>query len=506
MIERELTPSDYLSMFRRRWVLILVLTVIGGPLAYAVSYLVPVKYESQTLVLVQQPTVPTSYVSPVDNTGISERLASMQQQILSRARLEPIIRRLGLFSKDLDKVPMDDLVARLQDAIEVKAVQPMAETRATSLPGFSVAVTLDNPQTAQQVCTAVTSLFIEQNLQLRQEHSEDTTDFLTQQLNGAKEQLDAQDAKLAAFQTRYLGTLPENEQMNLNILSSLNGQLQSVTQAQSGTQQGKSFTESMLSEQLALWHQSQSENNPETLAQQLVHLQTQLAELRVRYTDDYPDVIKTKNDIAALQARIAKSGQTQAADTTTVKPQAGTIEPMQIAHLRAQLRGYDETLAMQTKEQEKLNEAIKLYEGRIQSTPAIQQQYKELTRGYQTALESYNDLLKKRDSAAMATSLERQQRSEQFTVLDPANLPDEPSFPNRPKFALGGVAGGLFAGFGLALLLGLRDTSMRTERDVELSLRLPVLCVIPSVDPLSLKEGNSTRQLPPERLELTLRN
>jgi len=106
----------------------------------------------------------------------------------------------------------------------------------------------------------------------------------------------------------------------------------------------------------------------------------------------------------------------------------------------------------------------------------------------------------------MATSLERQQRSEQFRVLDPANLPDKPSFPNRTKFALGGVAGGLFCGFGLALLLGFRDTSMRTERDVELSLQLPVLCIIPSIDPLSLKDGNSVRQLPPERLELTVRN
>ncbi|HEV3481785.1 MAG TPA: Wzz/FepE/Etk N-terminal domain-containing protein [Candidatus Acidoferrales bacterium] len=504
MIERELTPSDYLSMFRRRWVLILVLTVVGGPLAYAVSFLVPVKYDSQTLVLVQQPTVPTSYVSPVDNTGISERLASMQQQILSRARLEPIIRRLGLFSKDLDKVPMDDLVARLQDAIEVKAVQPMAETKATSLPGFSVTVTLDNPQTAQQVCTAVTSLFIEQNLQLRQEHSEDTTEFLTQQLNDAKAQLDAQDAKLAAFQSHYLGTLPEDAQTNLSILSSLNSQLQSVTQAQSGTQQARSFTDSMLSEQLALWHRSQSDQNPESLREQLSTLQSQLAELKVKYTDDYPDVIKAKNDIAALRERIATSEQTA---TTPAKPQAaGTVEPLQIAQLRAQLKGYDQTLALQDKEQEKIKETIKLYQARVQSSPAIEQQYKELTRGYQTALDSYNDLLKKRDAAAMATSLERQQRSEQFTVLDPANLPDTPSFPNRPKFALGGVAGGLFAGFGLALLLGLRDTSMRTERDVELSLRLPVLCVIPSVDPLSLKEGNSARQLPPERLELTLRN
>ena len=136
---------------------------------------------------------------------------------------------------------------------------------------------------------------------------------------------------------------------------------------------------------------------------------------------------------------------------------------MEIAQLRAQLRGYEQNLALQTKEQEQIKGTIKMYQGRVQSSPAIEEQYKQLTRGYQTALDSYNDLLRKRDSAAMATSLEHQQRSEQFRVLDPANLPDTPSFPNRPKFVLAGVAGGLFCGFGLALLLGLRDTSLRTS-------------------------------------------
>ena len=504
MIERELTPSDYLVMFRRRWILILVLAVVGALLAYGVSFVVPVKYQSQTLVLVEQPTVPTSYVAPVDNTNISERLASMQQQILSRARLEPIIRQSRLFSKDLDRVPMDDLVARLQKAIEVSPVQPMAETRAVSLPGFFVTVTLDSPQAAQQVCTAVTSLFIEENLQLRQEHSEDTTEFLTQQLNDAKVNLDAQDAKLAAFETQHLGTLPEDEQKNFSFLSGLNSQLGSVTQAISSTQQSKSFTESMLAEQLALWHQAQSDHNPETLAHQLGTLQNHLAELKARYTDDYPDVIKTKTDIAALQVRIQKNSETK--DTTPVKPQDGQVEPVEIAQLRAQLTGYDQRIALQNKDLDRIKEAINAYQAKVQSSPGVEQQYKELTRGYQTALESYNDLLKKRDSAAMATSLEHQQRSEQFRVLDPANLPDTPSFPNRPKFVGGGVALGLFSGFGLALLLGLRDTSMRTERDVEMSLQLPVLCIIPSIDPLSLKDGNSARQLPPERLELTLRN
>ena len=128
-------------------------------------------------------------------------------------------------------MPMEDLVEQLQKAIEVTPVQPMAETKADNLPGFFVNVTLDNARTAQQVCTAVTSMFIEENLKLRQEHSEDTTQFLSQQLADAKANLDAQDGKLAAFKSRYLGSLPDNEQTNLNLLTGLTSQLDAATQA-----------------------------------------------------------------------------------------------------------------------------------------------------------------------------------------------------------------------------------------------------------------------------------
>src|SRR6202043_4156839 len=121
--------------------------------------------------------------------------------------------------------------------------------------------------------------------------------------------------------------------------------------------------------------------------------------------------------------------------------------------------------AQKTKEQEKIQQAIKLYQDRVQSSPVVEQQYKELTRDYQTALDFYNDLLKKRDQSAMATDLEHHQEGEQFRVLDPANLPDKPSFPNRPLFALGGLAGGLGLGLAIAFALEMKDTSMRSERD-----------------------------------------
>ena len=157
---------------------------------------------------------------------------------------------------------------------------------------------------------------------------------------------------------------------------------------------------------------------------------------------------------------------------------------------------YDQAIAERSREQEQIKQQIAVFQERIQSSPAVEQEYKALTRDYQTALEFYNDLLKKRDQSAMASDLEQRQQGEQFRVLDPANLPDQPSFPNRPLFAAGGLVGGLGLGLGLAFLLEMRDSSLRTERDVEFSLHLPVIAMIPAIEPLTGKKSKETAELP----------
>jgi polysaccharide chain length determinant protein (PEP-CTERM system associated) len=482
MTERELTLQDYMAMLRRRWVLILVLAVVGAPLAYVVSRFLPDRYKSQTLVLVEQPSIPSDIVRSLDTADITQRLSSMQQQILSRSRLEPIIAQFGLYASEVNKVPMEDLVGRLQKGIEVTPILPMAETQTRQLPGFYVNVTLSNPRTAQQVCSAVTSMFIEENLRLRQQHSEDTTAFLVTQLAEAKANLDAQDAKLAAFKSRHLGDLPEQEQMNLNFLTTLTSQLDAATQALARAQQDKSFAESNLAQQISAWQATQAGHNPETLEQQLAAMQTQLATLQARYTEDYPDVIKAKKDVASLKKQIAEADAKRATSDPS-KGQKSTLEPMQIAQLRAQVHNLDSVIAEKAREQEQIKQQIKVYQDRVQSSPAVEQEFKELTRGYQTALDSYNELQKKRDASAMAADLERKQQGEQFRVLDPANLPDKPSFPNRPLFAVGGFGGGLGLGLVIAFLLEMKDSSLKTERDVEFILHLPVLAMIPELEP-----------------------
>lgn len=484
--QRELTLSDYIAILRRRWVLILALTLAGPLLAYSVSGFLPTRYKSQTLVLVEPPSVPSTIVPQIDVTSVSQRLASMKSQILSRSRLEPIIRQFGLYPEDISRKSMDELVGRLQNAIDVTPVQPMTDTNSRELPGFYVSVTLDNPRTAQGVCTAITSMFIEENLGIQQQHSEQTTQFLSQQLAEAKADLDAQDAKLAAFKSRYIGSLPDDEQTNLNLLTGLTSQLDAASQALARAQQDKSFAESMLTQQVATWQASQGGHNPEALEQQLIVLQSQLASLQARYTDDYPDVIKAKADIAALQNKIAESQKLKNAANQSASQQP-LVEPVQITQWRAQVHAAEQLIAEKTREQEQIKQEIKLYQSRVQASPVVEQQYKELTRGYQTALDSYNDLLKKRDASAMSQSLNQQQQGEQFTVLDPANLPSQPSFPDRRKFAGGGFGGGLVLGLGIAFLLELRDTSLKTERDVEFALRLPVLAMVPAIEPVTSK-------------------
>jgi polysaccharide chain length determinant protein (PEP-CTERM system associated) len=485
MTQRELTPNDYMNMLRRRWVLITVFAIIGAPLGYGITRFLTPKYTSTTLVLVERPAVSPSIVAQVDTTSIGERLASMKPQILSRTHLEPIIRQFGIYSGDIDKVSMDLLVGRLQKAVDVSPVSPMAGTETGVLPGFFINVELSDPRMAQQVSSSITSMFIEENLRTSQQHSEVTTQFLAQQLDEAKRNLDDQDKQLAAFEMKYMGTTPDDAQMNFNILMGLTSQLDATSESLARAQQDKSYTESELAQQVAAWQGAQTGRNPDTLEEQLAALQTKLTNLQARYTDSYPEVIKTKNDIAAMQKKIAEDNEQQGQTNGDNAELRG--EPAQIRQLRKQVLLTNQAIAEKTKEQEKVKEEIKVYQSRVQSTPAIEQQYKQLTRGYQTALESYNSLLKKREDAEMARELQQQQAGEQFRVLDPANLPTEPSFPNRPKFTLAGFAGGLGLGMGLALLLELRDSSLRSERDVEITLRLPVLALVPDITPASGK-------------------
>ena len=476
----ELSISDVKRVLRRYWWILPITTIFLGAIGLVAALVLPKKYTSQTMVLVEQPTVGPEYVKPVVTEDLDHRLVSMQEQILSRTRLQPIIEKFNLYPRDRDRVHIDDLVERLRGTVTIKPMASTPGTASRQLPGFYVDVTFDNPRTAQQICTEITSMILAQNAGDRQKQVKVTTDFLSQQLEEAKKGLNTQDAKLAEFKRRYLGELPEEEQTNLSILMGMNTQLEANTQAISRAQQDKAFTESVLSQQEANWKSSQTGQNPESAEKQLSALEDQLTNLQARYTPEHPDVMKLKNQIEELKKQLAAAPKSNAPANGAA--QGSVSEPPQIQQLRAKLHQDEISITDLTHRQSQIQEQIRQLQVRVQASPVVEQQFKEVTRNYQTALDFYNDLLKKRQSAGVAGDLESQQQSEQFRVYDPPSLPDQPSFPKTAYFVGGGLGGGLAIGLGILFLIAASDKSLHNERDVELALKLPVLALVPTLD------------------------
>ncbi|HSZ61482.1 MAG TPA: Wzz/FepE/Etk N-terminal domain-containing protein [Terriglobales bacterium] len=488
---RELQMDDYLAMLRRRLKVILIPALVAPLTGFLISYALPPKYSSQSTVLVEGQKVPDNYVLPVITSDFAQRVQTLSQEVLSPSRLRPVIHSLNLVK------PEDEgkLIGNIQQNMQVAPVittmsaaaasSPTAKTKKPSagnepLPGFTVNYTDSDPVRAQKVCNALTSLIVDENLKSRSEVAQSTTDFLTRQVDDAKHALDDQDAKLAAFKKQYMGQLPTDVDNNMRMLASLNSQLDASTQTLSRAQQDKAYTESMLAQQIASWKSSLSSTNPQTLEAQLTQLQGQLMQLQARYTDDYPDVIKTKADIAEVQKKLKEVNAAAAsADTSDSSEKASASEPPEIRQLRLQVHQYQNVIAQATIDQKKLQSAITVYQSRTNMSPTVEEQYKLLTRDNDNAQAFYKDLLAKRSSAGLGTSMENQQEGEQMHIAATAGLPDSPSFPVRPLLAAGGFGVGLVLGALIAIILEFSDKSIRTERDAAAVMDLPLLISVP---------------------------
>jgi polysaccharide chain length determinant protein (PEP-CTERM system associated) len=486
---RELTMEDYAEILKRRFLLIVTSTLVFLAIGIALTHILSPKFQSQTLVLIEQQKVPEDYVKPVVEEDISSRLASMKEQILSRSRIEPIIRKYNLFAKG--NPSMDDRVSMMQKAIGIKAI-PSGQSG--GMPGFYITFDAQNARLAQQVCAEITSIFVSENQNARQASAEGTTSFLKQQLEDSKKNLDDQDAKLAAFQQKYFGRLPDQQQSNTNTLQSLTSQLDAVTQSLNRQQQDVTFLQAMVAQQT---HDQQSSEPLASAAvvderrTELKGLIAQRQTLQAEYTPDHPDVVEINRKIAQLQTEIAR------ASTEPARAETGPVitrpDSPQLQQLRAQLHSAQQAMVDLKQEQARIEQQVRNYESRIESSPQVEEQYKQVTRDHETALEFYNSLLKKMNDSSMATALEQRQQGEQFRVMDAANLPDQPISPNRLRFAAGGLAFGLIVGLLLAGLIEYRDTSLRNERDIWAFTKLSTLAVISHIDGLPQAETPHSR-------------
>lgn len=466
---------DYGKMIYRRRQIIFFTAVGVWAVACAIAWLLPPRYRSEASILIQQPTVPKHFVLPNIESDPEQELQTLQQRVLSRSRLRHIIDDLHLYSGGIAALMPGDPVNTMRKDIAVELTQ--TTSKIPQLSGFTISYAGYNPRLVQQVTSRLTSLFVEENLQARERQAENTTEFLDRQLQDARANLDAQTQKVKAFKAQFVGQLPGELQSNLQILSGIQIRLQQADDSLNRSEQQKLYLTSMLSAyrdapSLALTGEPTAPGTPAEVDAELIRLQSQLADLKSRYTDKHPAVLQVSDEIT-------KAEKLKAALQKDVDSDSGLPLSRGVAEIKSQLKGADLDIRNRKREIADLQSAMQQYETRLNETPVREQQLADLTRDYDQSRATYEDLLGKKNASAMATDLERAQQGEQFTVLDPPSFPVSPYFPNRLRVTLGGLALGLVAGFAFAFLQEALDDSIHAERDVSAISKTPVLIAIP---------------------------
>ena len=293
--------EKYWGIVRRRHIYFLVPFFFGWLAVWSASWVLPSVYKSSTLILVEQPSMPKDYVTPNVIDDLQSRLQSISQQILSRTRLLHIIDEFNLYAKDRGRLTPDELAERMRKDIEIELVKG-DQHQVTS---FNIFYSSHDPQIAQKVTSELTNLFISENLELRQQASEDTTKFLESQLETARQSLAEQEEKVKQFKEQHLGELPTQLGSNLQILAGLQGQLQNQEDALNTANQQNAYLQSLLEQTRAFQRSPKTGDGApiglSALEQELDRLRAQLADLSSHYTDRHPDVRKLKEQIAKTE-------------------------------------------------------------------------------------------------------------------------------------------------------------------------------------------------------------
>jgi polysaccharide chain length determinant protein (PEP-CTERM system associated) len=485
--QRLLNTHDLLEIgLRRKWYIIVPL-LVSIPISFGVYKYIPKVYRATTLILVQSPSVPANYVQPSITDTVINRLNTIGQEIVIRARLEKIIGEFNLYKDLRKKISMEEVVETMRKAIEVKVEEEKRERTRNS---FTISFEGEEPKTVMMVTNKLASLFIEENLKVRELQAGGTSEFISKELMTMGSRLKRKEQEIRAYKERNMGQLPQQLDANLRILEQLQQQLRTMSEKIRAAEdraivfQGQLEQLNRLEPRGDFLPNQGPLNTPPTRdpVTQLNALKRELASIQTRMKETHPDVIDLKKKIAVLESQVEDRPDGEGIVVKNLPPPRQ--DPETERFYRQMTEQYNNAVLEAKRlrdEEESLKTQMGLYQKRIEDTPKQEQELALLIRDYELLKTNYQSLLDKNLQAQMAENLERKQKGEQFVILEPAVLPERPIKPDRNKILLVGGLLGIALGIGLTWFRESLDESFHTVSDLEEDLRIPVLATIPNL-------------------------
>jgi polysaccharide chain length determinant protein (PEP-CTERM system associated) len=390
--------------------------------------------------------------------------------VTSRTNLEKIAEEYRLFKDREIRTYPDSLIAALKERIGIEVTEGGPGGAST----FTIYFRGENPRKVMQVTNALASNFISENLKMRESQALGTSNFLADELESVERRLLVKEEELKLYREKYMGGLPEQLQTNLTILGRLQVQLEQYNNSLRDAENRKIIIQNQIaemSEASSSASSSISGQNPDPT--DLLSLRNQLAFLETRYTQNHPDVIRLKNQIAKLEAE-----QPETSTSDSIPNQASGMSRLDSA-LKQEVQNIDYTILTLKSDIEKTKSQISTYQKQIEDTPKRELELLTLNRDYENLKGLYNSLLNRKLEAEIAVSMERKQQGERFMIIDPAKVPWKPFQPDVSRIILMSLVLGLGLGLGLSYLMEIMDTSFKDPEDLEKAIQLPVLVSIP---------------------------
>jgi len=475
-----MTFRDILSIVRRRrWWFVVPLSIVFIGSLIAALVLPPV-YRSTSTILIEQQVVPQDFGKNTNATFADQQLQTINQRIMTSERLLEIVKRFQLYPERGSTRDTEDLVAALKDDIILAPISVTVNDPRAGRSGQSatIAFTLSyeatsSPEKVHAVAQGLAELFLQENQQVRQRQATQLSGYLQEESTRLKEQIQRSEEAIAQFKARHINDLPELLAVNIEGVREIQRSIDDTNTKLKEIREKEGYLRTQLA------------NTPPEFKQtgrnRLNELQVRLVELKNHFSDEHPDVIKTKAEIAMIEKQI-QSGQDEGSKGIPDNPAYIT--------LASQLSSVQSEIVSTRAQLGDLNARLGEYRRRVSVSPQVESEYKALLMERDNAKAKHDDLMRKFMDSQVSQGIEESQNWERFSIIDPARVPQRPVKPNRLAMLLIGLALGVGAGVLGMAMREFTDDSVRDAPRLTRDTAQPVLASIPVI----VTERDETRQ------------
>lgn len=458
-----LTLADYLDVLRRRRVYLLIIIPAALLLAVYLAYALEPRYRATATILLEPSSIPAQLVQTTLTSYADQQFELVQRQLMTPERLEEIVKESDPYPDESELSNRDKAELIAEDTL-VERVDPITLDVLNTSNAFSIHYHNPDPDMAAAVAQRIADLFLKYNRESRDERASEAFDFVSAQAKEVEQRIEAVEQQIAQFKTRHGDALPETHDRNIAASERVDRDLQ-ATEAQIRSAVDR---QALLNVQLGQLSPTLA-GTAVSSRTELATLQAQLADARVRYTPDHPDVKRLQRQIEALRTRIA------------MEPDQPAIVPDNPEYLavQSQLTAVQRELDALRATAARARAQISAYESRLSVAPAVEREYSELTRVRDVLLAQFQDIQGKLREADVARKLETAQMGARFAQIRAPTVPDSPYEPNRLGIILIGIVLGSGLAAGLAALAESSDPSVRSARDLHDLSNISPIAAIP---------------------------